>query len=121
MRHHFLSHNLAAPWTASIALIAARSIFNLEAIDLVLSPPFLGELTERVRGQLPFELWQGAERFLERLAPVELLARGEWSGLASLPEILAAFSMSSHPAVQRLLRGATDILGNWTGDPSLSG
>jgi hypothetical protein len=104
--------DFADPWEARIALIAERSTYNLEAIDLVLSPRYLGELTERVRGQLRFELLQGAERLLERVVPVELLARDEWSGLASLPEILAAFVMPNHPAVERILREATDILGD---------
>jgi hypothetical protein len=111
----------ADPWEARIALITEKSTYNLEAVDLVLSPRYLGELTERVRGQLRFELLRGEERLLERVEPVELLARDEWSGLASLPEILAAFVMPNHPSVEQILRAAADILGGWTGDPSLSG
>jgi hypothetical protein len=111
----------ADPWEAHIALIAAGSTYHLEAVDLVLSPRYLGELTERVRGQLRFELLHGSERLLERVESVELLARDEWSGLTSLPEILAAFVMPNHPAVEPILRAAADILGDWTGDPSLSG
>ena len=29
--------------------------------------------------------------------------------------------MPNHPAVEPILRGAADMLGAWTGDPSLSG
>ena len=87
----------------------------------MLSPRYLSELTERVKGQLRFELWHGVERLLEHVEPVDLLARDEWGGLASLPEVLAAFVMPNHPAVEPILRGAADILRAWTGDPSLSG
>jgi very-short-patch-repair endonuclease len=115
----------AGVWETRLEHVAARSTYNLPAVDLVLSPGYLGELTERVRGQLRFELLQGSEQGDERIAEhveaVELLARDEWSGLASLPEILAAFVMPNHPAVERVLRDAGDLLGGWTGDPSLSG
>jgi hypothetical protein len=113
--------DFAEPWEARIELIAEGSTYNLEAVDLMLSPRYLGELTERVRGQLRFELSQGTERLLERVEPVELLTRDEWSGLASLPEILAAFVMPNHPAVEHILRRVANTLGAWTGDPSLSG
>src|SRR5262245_3918 len=111
----------ADPWEARIALIAEKSTYNLEAFDLVLSPRYLGELTERVRGQLRFELLHDRERLCEHTEPVELLARDEWGGLASLPEILAAFVMPNHPVVEHILRAAADILESWTTDPSLSG
>ena len=111
----------ADPWEARIAAVAEGSTYNLGAIDLALSPGYLGELTERVRGQLRVEVFQDEERLIERIEAVELLARDEWSGLGSLPEILAAFVMPNHPIVERILRDAADVLGGWTQDYSLSG
>lgn len=109
------------PWEERIDLVPECSTFNLKVVDLDLSPKFLGELTERVRGLMHFELFCGAELIGSFEKTVELLARDEWSGLASLPEILAAFIMPNHPAVERILRNAADILDTWIGDPSLAG
>lgn len=111
----------ADPWEAHIDLITGGSIYKLEAVDLVLSPRYLGELTERIRGQLRFDLFSGEERLAECVETIELLSRDEWSGLTSLPEILAAFAMPNHPTVERLLREAAEILDRWSEDPSLAG
>ncbi|MCP3904635.1 MAG: hypothetical protein GY715_13495 [Planctomycetes bacterium] len=111
----------ADAWETRIDFLAAGSTYNLDSVDLALSPVFLHELTERVGGRLRVELYRGDERLLEQVEPVELLARDEWSGLVSLPEILAAFVLPNHPAVDDLLRVAADTLGQWSGDPSLSG
>jgi len=111
----------AEPWETPIESVAALASHDLTAVDLVLSPRMLGELTERVRGQLRVALLSGEAQIAECVEPVELLARDEWSGLASLPEILAAFVMPNHPALEPVLRDAADLLGAWTGDPALSG
>lgn len=111
----------AEPWETRIDRVAGRSTYNLPPVDLILSPRALAELTERVRGTLRFELTTGGERIAERVEVVELLAPDEWSGLGSLPEILAAFVMPNHPVVARILRDAAEILGSWSGDPSLAG
>ena len=113
--------DFASPWESAVELIAENSTYNIAAIDLLLSPKFLGEITERVRGQLRFELFKDEKRLAECVESVELLARDEWNGLSSLPEILAAFIMPNHPAIQGILRHAADILAKWTDDPSLSG
>lgn len=111
----------AEPWKAHIDLIGEDSIYNLEAVDLVLSPRYLSELTEQIKGQLRFDLFSGQEHLVESVETVILLARDEWSGLTSLPEILAAFVMPNHPAVEHLLRKTSDILRRWSEDPSLAG
>ena len=111
----------ALGWSTQIAVVGGKATYNIEAIDLNLSPGYLGELTERVRGQLWIEVASGGE-ILTRLAePVELLARDEWSGLSSLPEILAAFVLPNHPAIEPVLRAAAEFMSHWTGDPSLNG
>jgi hypothetical protein len=90
----------AEPLSARISSVAPGAAYNLDAVDLQLSPSFLGELTERVRGQLRAELRRNGGVLASRTLPVELLARDEWGGLASLPEILAATSRS-WPRVRR--------------------
>jgi very-short-patch-repair endonuclease len=109
------------PLTMQIASVGASSSYSLPEIDLELSPKFLGEITERIRGQFRFELLRGEQLLAQHVEPVLLLARDEWSGLSVLPEILAAFVTPNHPAIDGLLRDAADLLGSWGHDTSLSG
>ncbi len=111
----------AQVWKSRVAVVDAQSVYNLDAVDLELSPGFLGELTERVRGQLRAEVHRDGEVLAQYTAAVELLARDEWGGLSSLPEILAAFVLPNHPAVERVLRAAAEFMSSWTSDPSLNG
>src|SRR5690349_20712583 len=98
----------AEPWERPIALRSEAATHTLTAVDLVLSPQYLSESSERARGQLRFRLLQGDEPLLEHVESVDILARDEWSGLSSLPEILAAFVLPNHPAVERIVRDAAD-------------
>lgn len=111
----------AEGWGSRVAAVGEHATYNLESVDLDLSPGFLGELTERVRGLLRAEVRREGEILAHSTTPVELLARDEWGGLSSLPEILAAFVMPNHPAIQGVLRSTAEFMSHWTGDPSLNG
>ncbi|MBU2489819.1 MAG: DUF4011 domain-containing protein [Proteobacteria bacterium] len=111
----------ARGWESRIARIEPGASFSLGVIDLGLSPGFLWDLTEPVRGWFRLSVRVGDRVLLERTETVDLLARNQWSGMCSLPEILAAFVMPNHPAVEQTLRKAADLLKDWTGDSSLSG
>jgi very-short-patch-repair endonuclease len=111
----------AEPYELRIALVPEGGAYKLTAVDLRLSVGFLWRVTERVEGELKFELVQGESTLATRTEKVSLLARDEWGGFVSLPQILAAFVMPNHPVVATILRKAGDQLGSWTGDPSLSG
>lgn len=52
---------------------------------------------------------------------VELLARDEWGGHASMPEMLAGFVQPNEPQVEKLLRRAADTLEASGQQPSLNG
>jgi len=108
-------------WERGIALVERRSTYNISPVELSLSPAYLSELTEGVRGQLRCEVWRGEEKLAEQVENISLQTRNEWGGLNSLPEMIAAFVMPNHPAVSEILRDAADLLGQWTGDSSLSG
>jgi len=111
----------AVAWSARVAGIEPGDVFHLETVDLELSPGFLAELTERLRGRLNVEIHREGNVLAQSSQSVELLARDEWAGLTSLPEILAAFVLPNHPAIEPVLRGAAELLETWTGDPSLGG
>ena len=109
------------PWEARLSKIPPQSSHRLRLVDLTLSPVYLDDLTERVRGQLRVKLYEGDTLRVETVERVHCLARNEWGGLSSLPEILAAFVLPNHPVVARILKGAGDHLQRWTQDASLSG
>ena len=109
------------PWEARVARIPPNSSHRFKSVDLMLSPTFLDGLTERVTGQLRMELYEGDEVRADKIERVHCLARNEWGGLSSLPEILAAFVLPNHPTVSRILKGAGDYLQRWTQVSSLSG
>ena len=109
------------PWEARLSKIPPQSSHKLRLVDLILSPVYLDDLTERVRGQLRVKLYEGDTVRVDTVERVHCLARNEWGGLSSLPEILAAFVLPNHPVVARILKGAGDHLQRWTQDASLSG
>ena len=77
------------PWEIHLSAIPPESSHRLRSVDLMLSPVYLDALTERVRGQLRVKLYEGDAVLVERVERVHCLARNEWGGLSSLPDILA--------------------------------
>jgi len=108
-------------FSRTLSVIPGNENLILRDIDLQLSPLFLLNLHERIRGLLKIELWVGDQRLLQRAESVELLAYNEWSGLQSLPEILAAFVMPNHPEVGNVLGSAGRLLSSRTAGGGLSG
>ena len=113
--------SFALPWATRIAAIAPGSSYDVKSIDLELLPAFLWDLTEGVRGKLVAEVTAAGGVTSQTTIPIDLLARDEWGGLSSLPEILAAFVTPNNPAVEATLRTAAASMSQWTGDPSLNG
>ena len=89
-------------------------------LDLKLSHDFLEGLKEKVSGWLKVEMIEGNRVTCSITEPIDLVARNEWCGLVSLPEILAAFVLPNDPAVGKILGRASDILGKATGRSALN-
>ncbi|MBI2842661.1 MAG: DUF3320 domain-containing protein [Armatimonadetes bacterium] len=110
----------ATPMDRTIASIGPGETYNLGTLDLALSHDFLFQLTERVLGNVHVTVTT-TEDTVRTGEKVALLAYDEWSGLSGIPEILAAFVLPNHPAIEAILATAASILQQWTGDASLSG
>jgi very-short-patch-repair endonuclease len=110
-----------APWTGHVSEIGPGGTCPVNTADLALSAQCLMNLTESVAGLLHAEVSAGGRILARHVQKVEVLATDQWSGLRSLPEILAAFVLPNHPAVQKVLADAAVVLRDWTGDPSLTG
>lgn len=111
----------AAPAEIRIQSIKASDEFRISPLDLKLSHDFLAGLNEKVAGWLKIEAVAGDEVLCSRTEAVSLLARNEWCGLVSLPEILAAFILPNDPVLMPILGRASDLLRESTGRGALNG
>lgn len=105
----------AEPFELHIQSLRPGQELVIAPVDLKLRPLFLAELNERVSSLLRVELWKNDTLTASQSETIELLARNEWCGLCSLPEILATFVLPNDPAVTAILSRAVEILGMQTG------
>lgn len=78
--------------------------------DIKLNAAYLSGLTESLNADVVMRVSQGENVLVEQRVPTELLARTEWGGLSAMPELLAAFCMPNDPAVDRVLKAASQVL-----------
>lgn len=78
--------------------------------DITLSAAFLNDVNESVMARVSITLRHAGEALASASWPVEVLAKNQWGGLASMPDLLAAFVMPNDPAIDRVLKGASDVL-----------
>lgn len=111
----------AAPTEIRVQSVEPNGVFRVSPLDLKLSPVFLSELNEKVAGWLKVEVVEGDTVLCRRTDSVSLLARHEWCGLVSLPDILAAFILPNDPAIMPILSRASDLLRDSTGRAAING
>jgi len=92
---------------------------TLGAIPISFSTVFLSNLTERVLGSMKLSISSGENTLFDGSYEITVLTFNEWGGVNVLPEMLAAFSTPNHPEVTRIIKKASELLGRWTGSPSL--
>lgn len=78
--------------------------------DLKLNAAYLQDLSESLNGTLTLRLCCGDQTLAESVFEIEILASNEWGGAGAMPELLAAFVMPNDPAVDRLLKAASEVL-----------
>jgi very-short-patch-repair endonuclease len=99
-----------APRTWRIDRIGAGSSSRPRDRSVSLSGGLLDKLTERMRAEIRLELRSGDVLLAEDRRPMVALARNEWGGANTMPELLAAFVMPNDPAVQHILKDASRVL-----------
>tara|TARA_R100000027_G_scaffold61323_1_gene52621 strand:+ start:6664 stop:12570 length:5907 start_codon:yes stop_codon:yes gene_type:complete len=116
-----------------ISHIPAGASYALNDVPLKLDLEYFAKLSERVRSEIQIEVLGSeqppcegdAERELQSLSresfPVEVYAYDEWTGMRSLPEILAAFVTPNLAVVEQILSNAAQILGKRTSSSALDG
>ena len=95
--------------TWRIDRMTADSRLNISDRNITLNATFLGDLTEALSGEVRLHLTCNDETLADLRQPVELLARSEWGG-AAMPELLPVFVMPNDPAVDRVIKAASDAL-----------
>ena len=78
--------------------------------DITFNAGYLAGLSESLGAEVLLRLCHGDQLLVEQRYPTQLLARTEWGGLSAMPELLAAFCMPNDPAVDRVLKGACEVL-----------
>ena len=111
----------AEPVEVRLQAIDAGAEFRVAPMDLKLSPDFLAGLNEKVSGWLKCEVVEAGVCVCSQSEPISLLARNEWCGLASLPEILAAFVLPNDSAIMTILDRAAGLLREHTGRSAFNG
>lgn len=112
--------DFAVTWQAQVEYLGAGESFTFGAIPLKISAPFLAELTEKLSGQLQLTLLSNGEVLQTISYDIDLLAYDQWNGAGSAPELIAAFVTPNHPEIPAILRNASALLQQWTGDPSFN-
>ena len=96
--------------TWSIDRLSPEDRLNVSDRDIKLNADYLSGLNESLAAEVVLRLSQGDQLLVEQRFPTELLARTEWGGLSAMPELLPAFCMPNDPAVDRVLKAASQVL-----------
>jgi len=122
----------AEPHSQEILHIPAGTTYTLTDIPLPLDIDYLTKLSERARGEIRVELWgfekpmEGEDtpesnKISEQSYPVDVYAYDEWTGLNTLPDILAAFVTPNLSVVEQLLSNTACLLGKRTESSAIDG
>lgn len=108
----------ANSWEHKLEIIPANQSLEVEVGELKLSAKFLSELTEKLAGEITVSVYAEEELLVSENYNIDILAYDEWNGIGTLPEMLAAFVTPNHPEISKVLKKASVILDEWTGNPS---
>lgn len=100
----------AAAKTWRIDRLGPDSSMAIPDRDVELKEGYLADLTETMQASVHLRLRSSADVVAEQRFSVELLARNQWGGAGSMPELLAAFCTPNDPAVDKVLKGTSDVL-----------
>jgi very-short-patch-repair endonuclease len=78
--------------------------------DVKLLPSFLHDVSESVVASVQITLTKGETEVATATFPIELLPKNQWGGLSAMSNLLAAFVMPNDPAVDRVLKEASNVL-----------
>lgn len=86
-----------------------------------LDPAFLFGLTEAVQGEIELVAATPDREIARLTTPCMVLSPSEWTGIATTPELLAAFVRPNDPSIDLVLRKAAEKLRDAKREPSFDG
>ncbi len=105
-------------WEQRIEILPKNQRIEIEVKGLKLLANFLSELTEKLSGDLILSIYSKDEVIFTENYSVDVLAYDQWNGIGTLPEMLSSFVTPNHPGISKVINIASNILENWTGNPS---
>lgn len=111
------------PRTWMLDAVGPGATYHVKDVDVRINGALLSRLTEAERATLKFELSRrgSSEVIASTDLEVELLPRNQWGGIGQLPEMVAAFVQPNDPAIDHLLRSASQALQNAGLEGSITG
>ena len=106
-----------SPRSWQVDHLAAGQTLHLLDRDVLIAAGFARELAEAEHGTVRLRLKDAQDRELATTSvPLTMLAVDDWGGADAMPELLPAFVMPNDPAVEKVLRAASQALAS-TGRP----
>lgn len=109
------------PKTFRFDHVAVGGLQQLSPVQVQLDAAFLRKLTEAVDGEVLIEARVNGETIAQATFACRLLAANEWTGIATAPELIAAFVRPNDPSVDAILRNAAEKLRANGRDAALDG
>ncbi len=113
------SPEFIVPCTHNVSLIRENGEISIKDIKLHVNEEYLVNLTEKVSGHITIKLIVDNQELTSEIYDISLLAYDQWNGLSIYPEMLCAFITPNHPLVNKIISEATDLLDQWTRNPSM--
>lgn len=82
----------------------------IDELDIQLNAGMLWNLNEAITADVSFSVSSADRVFAKKHLTIEVLARNEWAGATVTPELLSAFVNPNDPAVEQILKDASQIL-----------
>lgn len=107
-------------WQKQIPFLERNSSLSISEPDLILSPEFMINLSERLKGKVNISLTNGS--IVSQVThELELLAHNEWPGFTIVPELLAAYILPNSAVVEKILINSVEVLKSWGDNSGLNG
>ncbi|MBV6342536.1 DUF4011 domain-containing protein, partial [Candidatus Magnetobacterium casense] len=107
--------------TWHIARVGAKQRYHIPKMDVDLDGGLLARLTEAEKATALLVLRQADLERSRLEIPIEMLARNQWGGIGSVPELVGAFVQPNDPAVDKVLKKSAEVLRKHGKDSALNG
>ena len=115
------SPSFFAPCEFRLPNIAPGESYQLGDVDIQFDYGYFARMTEAERGTMSIALLKDGTQLTCATHEIEMLARGQWSGLGQFPELIAAFVQPNDPAVDRILGQAQELMAQQEAETSIIG